>query len=137
MIPQGGFPVDLAEINLWGWASLVQDVVGSLQALPPGLSHGLGPHVVALLQLLEEAMGVGFCCHCCHPIPHCRCLGAPQLAPPTSWSQIMEWTLGYGVTPSSGGVTALSTSKEVCLDMCHLHQGLTLGACLLWRMLYP
>ena len=23
----------------------------------------------------------------------------------------MEWTLGYGVTPSSGGVTALSTSQ--------------------------
>ena len=76
------FPVDLAEINLWGWASLVQDVVGSLQALPPGLSHGLGPHVVALLQLLEVAMGVGFCHHCCHLLPHCRCVGAPQLAPP-------------------------------------------------------
>ena len=110
-IPQGGFPVDLAEINLWGWASLVQDVVGGLQALPPRLSQGLGPHVVALLQLLEAAMGVGFCHHCCHPIPHCRCLGAPQSAPPTSWSQVMEWTLRYGVNLSSGGVTAPSTSQ--------------------------
>ena len=85
--------------------------MGSLQALPPGLSHGLGPHVVALLQLLEVATGVGFCCHCCHPIPHCRCVGAPQLAPPMSWCQVMERTPGYGVTPSSGGVTALSTSQ--------------------------
>ena len=110
-IPQGGFPVDLAEINLWGWASLVQDIVGGLQALPPRLSHGLGTHVVALLQLLEAATGVGFCCHCCHPIPHCRCLGAPQLAPPMLCSQVMEWTLGYGVTPSSGGVTTPSTSQ--------------------------
>ena len=110
-IPQGGFPVDLAEINLWGWASLVQDIVGGLQALPPGLSNGLGPHVVALLQLLEAAMGVGFCHHCCHPLPHCRCVGAPQLAPPMSWSQVMEQTPGYGVTPSSGGVTAPSTSQ--------------------------
>ena len=111
VILQGGFPVDLAEISLWGWASLVQDVVGGLQALPPRLSHGLGPHVVGLLQLLEAAMGVGFCHHCCHPIPHCRCLGAPQLAPPTSWSQVMEPTLGYGATPSSGGVTTPNTSK--------------------------
>ena len=68
-------------------------------------------HVVALLQLLEVAMGVGFCRHCCHPIPYCRCVGAPQSAPPTSWSQVMERTLGYGVTPSSGGVTAPSTSQ--------------------------
>ena len=110
-IPQGGFLVDLAEINLWGWAFLVQDIAGSLQALPPELSHGLSPHVVALLQLLEAATGVGFCHHCCHPIPHCRCVGAPQLAPSMSWSQVMEQTLGYGVTPSSGGVTTLSTSQ--------------------------
>ena len=80
-------------------------------APPPGLSHGLGPHMVALLQLLEAATGVGFCHHCCHLIPHCRCVGAPQLAPPTSWSQFMEQTLGYGMTPSSSGVTAPSTSQ--------------------------
>ena len=54
-------------------------------------------------------MGVGFCHHCCHLIPHCRCLGALQSAPPMLWSQVMEWTPGYGVTPSSGGVTTLST----------------------------
>ena len=56
-------------------------------------------------------MGVGFCHHCCHLIPHCRCLGAPQSAPPMSWSQVMEWTPGYEVTPSSSGVTTLSTSQ--------------------------
>ena len=106
--PQGGFLTDLTEINLLGWAALVQDVAASLQVLPPGLSHGLGPQVVALLQLLEAATGVGFCCHCCNLEPHCRCVGVPQLTPPMSWSQFMEQTLGYGVTPSSGGVTALS-----------------------------
>ena len=57
--PQGGFPTDLAEINLSGWAALVQDVAADLQVLPPGLSHGLGPQMVALLQLLEAATGVG------------------------------------------------------------------------------
>ena len=41
--PQGGFPTDLMEINLSDWASLVQDVAASLQALPPGLSNLLGP----------------------------------------------------------------------------------------------
>ena len=108
--PQGGFPTDLTEINLSGWAALVQDVVAGLQMLPPRLSHGLGPQVVALLQLLEAATGVGFCHHCCNLEPRCRCVGVPQLTPPTSWSQFMEQTLGYGATPSSGGVTTLSTS---------------------------
>ena len=82
LAPHGGFPTDLAEINLSGWAALVQDVVASLQVLPPGLSHGLGPQVVALLQLLEVATGVGFCHHCCNPQPHCRCVGVPQSTPP-------------------------------------------------------
>ena len=135
--PQGGFPTDLTEINLSGWAALVQDVAASLQVLPPRLSHGLGPQVVALLQLLEAATGVGFCHHCCNLEPHCRCVGVPQLTPPTSWSQFMEQTLGYGVTPSSGGVTTPSTFREVCLDTCHLHQGSLFGTCPLWRMLYP
>ena len=63
------------------------------------------------LQLLEAATGVGFCCHCCHPRPCCTCMGASQLAPPTSWSQIVQQALGYGVTSSSGGVTGPSNSK--------------------------
>ena len=79
--------------------------------LPFRLSHDLGLQVVTLLQLLEVATGVGFCHHCCNPRPHCRCVGVPQLTPPTSWSQFMEQTSVYGVTPSSYGVTALSTSQ--------------------------
>ena len=35
MPPQGGFPTDLAELNLSGWAALVQDMAAGLQALPP------------------------------------------------------------------------------------------------------
>ena len=50
--PQGGFRLILLRSPV-GWATLVQDMAASLQALPPGLSHGLGPQVVALLQLLE------------------------------------------------------------------------------------
>ena len=86
-------------------------MAAGLQALPYGLSHGLGPQVVALLQLLEVATGVGFCHHCCNPIPHCRCVGTPQLTPPMSWSQFMEQTPGYGATPSSSGATTPSTSQ--------------------------
>ena len=109
-VPQGGFPTDLSELNLSGWAALVQDVVAGLQALPPRLSHDLGLQVVALLQLLEVATEIGFCHHCCNPRPRCKCMGASQLAPPMSWSQIVEQTPGYGVTSSGGGVTTLSTS---------------------------
>ena len=110
MVPQGGFLTDLTELNLSGWAALVQDVVAGLQALPPRLSHDLGLQVVALLQLLEVATGVGFCHHCCNPRPCCKCMGASQLAPPTLWSQIVEQTPGCGLTSSSGGVTHPSTS---------------------------
>ena len=109
-VPQGGFPTDLSELNLSGWAALVQDVAAGLQALPPRLSHDLGLQVVALLQLLEVATRVGFCHHCCNPRPHCMCMGASQSAPPTLWSQFVEQTPGYGVTSSSRGVTTPSTS---------------------------
>ena len=85
-VPQGGFPTDLSELNLSGWTTLVQDVAAGLQALPPRLSHDLGLQVIALLQLLEVATGVGFCCHCCNPRPRCSCMGASQVASPTSWS---------------------------------------------------
>ena len=109
-VPQGGFPTDLIELNLSGWAALVQDVAAGLQVLPPRLSHDLGLQLVALLQLLEVATGVGFCHHCCNLRPYCGCMGASQSAPPTSWSQIVEQTPGYGVTSSSRGVTTPSIS---------------------------
>ena len=108
-VPQGGFPSDLTELNLLGWANLVQDVVAGLQALLLRLCLDLGTQVIALLQLLEAATGVGFCRHCCHPRPHCTCTGASQLAPPTLWSQIVQQTQGYGVTSISRGVTDLNT----------------------------
>ena len=109
-VPQGGFPNDLTELNLSGWAYLVQDAVAGLQALPPRLSHDLGHEVVALLQLLEAATGVGFCCHCCHLRPHCRCMEASQPAPHMSWSRIVQQAPGYEMTSSGGGVTNPSTS---------------------------
>ena len=108
-VPQGGFPTDLTELNLSGWANLVQDMAAGLQALPPRLCLNLGTEAVALLQLLEAATGVGFCHHCCHPRPRCTCTGASQSAPPTSWSQIVQQTQGYGVTSTSRGVTDPST----------------------------
>ena len=111
MVPQGGFPTDLTELNLSKWADLAQDTVAGLQALPPRLSLDLGSQVVALLQLLEAATGVGFCCHCCHPRPCCTCTGASQPTPPTLWSQIVQQAPGYGVTSSSRGVT------DLCITM--------------------
>ena len=60
MVPQGGFPSDLTELNLSGWADLVQDVAVGLQVLLPRLCLNLGTPAIALLQLLEPATGVGF-----------------------------------------------------------------------------
>ena len=107
---QGGFPMDLSELNLLGWASLVQDVVAGLQVLPPNLSRGMVLPAVALLQLLETWTGQGFCHYCFHVGSRCTCLGAYPPAPPQSWSQIVEQTPGYGVTASSGGMTTPSTT---------------------------
>ena len=108
--PQGGFPTDLLELNLLGWAALVQDVAAGLQALPPNLGRDMGLPAVALLQLLEVSTGVGFCCYCCSPGSQCKCVEASQPVPPASWSQIVEQTPGYGVIASSGGMTTPSTS---------------------------
>ena len=108
-VPQGGFPTDLTKLNLLGWADLVQDVAVGLQALPPRLCLDLGTQVVALLQLLEAATGVGFCHYCCHPRPRCMCTGASQPAPLMLWSQIVQQAQGYGVTSTSRGVTDPST----------------------------
>ena len=110
MPPQGGFPTDLSELNLSGWAALVQDMAAGLQALPPNLGHDMGLPAVALLQLLEASTRVGFCCYCCSLGHQCKCMGASQPVPPASWSQIVEQTPGYGVTTSSGGMTTPSTS---------------------------
>ena len=106
MPPQGGFPTDLSELNLLGWAALVQDMAAGLQALPPNLGHDMGLPAVALLQLLEVSTGVGFCRYCCRPGLRCTCIGAS----PASWSQVVEQTPGCGVTASSGGMTTPSTS---------------------------
>ena len=108
--PQGGFLTDLLELNLSGWATLVQDVAAGLQVLPPNLGCDMGLPAVALLQLLETSTGLGFCHCCCHLGSRCTCLGAYQPTPPQWWSQIVEQTPGYGVTASSGGMTTPSTT---------------------------
>ena len=133
-VPQGGFPTDLTELNLSGWAALVQDMVAGLQALPPRLSHNLGLQVVAMLQLLEVATRVGFCRHCYNPRSCCRCMGASQLAPPVPWSQIVEQTPGYGVTSSSGGVTTPSTSMGGMSGYVAPPSGLTPPDFSIWSM---
>ena len=61
-----------------------------------------------LLHRLEVVTQVKFCCLCYYPKTNCRCV--PPTTPLTSWSQIMEQTLGYGAPASSGGVTTPSTS---------------------------
>ena len=98
------------QINLSDWASLVQDAAAGLQALPPGLSNCLDPEMLNLLHLLKAVTQVRFCHLCYYLGTNCRCAGVPPMTPPTSWSQIMEQTLGYGITASSGGVTTPSTS---------------------------
>ena len=80
--PQGGFPMDLSELNLSSWAALVQDVAAGLQVLPPNLGHDMGLPAVALLQLLETSTGVGFCHYFYHLGSRCTCMGTYQPTPP-------------------------------------------------------
>ena len=80
----GGFLTDLSDLNLLGWATLVQDVASGLLALPPNLGSDMSLPAVALLQLLEKTTGWGFCRYCCHLCSRCICMGAYHPAPPQS-----------------------------------------------------
>ena len=55
--PPGGFPKDLSDFNLSGWASLVQDVAPGLLAPPPNLGSKVSLPAVALLKLLKKTTG--------------------------------------------------------------------------------
>ena len=134
---QGGFPTDLSELNLSGWATLVQDVAAGLQALPPNLGHDMGLPAVALLQLLEMSTGLGFCRYCCHLGSRCTCMGAYQPAPPQSWGQIVEQAPGYGVTASSGGMTTPSTTVAGMSGYVAPPPGLTPPDFSSWRLPLP
>ena len=107
----GGFPTDLSDLNLSGWAALVQDVASGLLALPPNLGSDMSLPAVALLQLLEKTTGWGYFRYCCHLGSRCISMGAYHLAPPPqSWSQVVDQSPGYRVTASSGGMTSPSTT---------------------------
>ena len=108
--PPGGFPLDLLDLNLLSWAGLVQDIASGLLALPPNLGSDMGLPAVALLKLLEKATGWGYCHYCCHLGSRCICMGAYSLAPPPSWSQVVDQSPRYRATASSGGMTAPSTT---------------------------
>ena len=108
--PPGGFPTDLSDLNLSGWAGLVQDVASGRLALPPNLGSDMSLPAVALLQLLEKTTGWGYCHYCCHLGSRCICMEAYPLASPQSCSQVVDQSPGYGVTASSGGMTAPSTT---------------------------
>ena len=81
---QGGFLTDFSELNLSGWAPLVQDIVAGLQALLPNLGRDMGLPAVPLLQLLETSTGLGFCHYYSHMGSWCTCMGAYQPTPPPS-----------------------------------------------------
>ena len=90
--PQGDFPIDLTEINLSGWASLVQDVAASSQVLPPSLSNCLDPKMLNLLHQLEAVTQVKFCCLCYYPEPSCGCVPpmTPLLHGARLWSRLQD-----------------------------------------------
>ena len=142
MPPSGGFLKDLSELNLLGWAALVQDMAAGLQVVPPNLNLDVGLPAMVLLQLLEATTGVGFCCFCCHPSPQCKCMGAYQQAPTETWSQVVEQTPGCGVAASSGGMTTPSTTTAGMPGYVVPPPGLTLpdfsiGVCPLLRFPHP
>ena len=103
--PPGGFPKDLLDLNLSGWAGLVQDVASRLLVPPPNLGSEVSLPAVALLELLKKTTGWVYCHFCYHLGSRCTCMGAY----PPSWSQVVGESPGCGVTASSGGMTAPST----------------------------
>ena len=135
--PPGGFPMDLSDLNLSGWATLVQDVASDLLALPPNLGSDMSLPAVALLQLLEKTTGWGYCHYCCHLGSRCICMGAYPPALPQSWSQVVDQSPGYGATASSGGTTSPSTTAAGMSGYVSPPPGLTPIDFSNWRLLPP
>ena len=135
--PPGGFPMDLSDLNLLGWAALVQDIASGLLVLPPNLGSDMSLPAVALLQQLEKTTGWGFCHYCCHLGSRCICMGAHHLAPPQSWSQVVDQSPGYRVTASSGGMTSPSTTAAGMSRYVPPPPGLTLIDFSNWRLPPP
>ena len=108
--PPGGFPKDLATINLTGWAGLIQDVAQGMKMVPSNLSMEVYLDSMVLLQLLEATTGMGYCRICCQPTPSCLCLGSYPSVPTETWSQTMASIPGQGVVASSAGSTTSEAS---------------------------
>ena len=137
MPPSGGFPKDLLEFNLLGWADLIQDMAAGLRAVPPNLNLEVCLPTMVLLQLLEATTGVGFCHFCCRVSPQCKGLGAYQQAPTETWSQVVEQIPGYGVAASSGGPTTPSTTTAEMPGYVMPPPGLTLPDFSNWSLPPP
>ena len=110
MPPPGGFPTNLASINLTGWARLIQDVAQGMKMVPLNLSMDGYLDSMMLLQLLEATTGMGYCRICCQPTPSCLCARAYGSAPSQAWSQVMANIPAPGVVVSSAGSTTSEAS---------------------------
>ena len=108
--PPGGFPKDLATLNLTGWAGLIQDVAQGMRMIPSNLSMEVYADSMVLFQLLEATTGMRYCRICCQPTPSCLCLGAYMSVPTETWSQTMASVPVQGVAASSAGSTTSEAS---------------------------
>ena len=106
----GGFLTDLSDLNLSGWATLVQDIASGLLALPPNLGSDMSLPAVALLQLLEKNNRMGILPLLLPPRLQVHLHGSLPSGSPQSWSQVVDQSPGYGATASSGGMTSPSTT---------------------------
>ena len=103
--PPGAFPKDLSDLNLSGWAGLVQDVTSGLLVPPPNLGSEVSLPAMALLEMLEKTTGWVYCRFCYHLGSRCARMGAY----PPLWSQVVGESPGCGATASSGGMTTPGT----------------------------
>ena len=108
--PPGGFPKDLATLNLTGWAGLIQDVTQGMRMVPSNLSMEVYADSMVLLQLLEATTGMWYCRICSQPTPSCLCLGAYTSVPTETCSQTMASVPAQGVAASSAGSTTSEAS---------------------------
>ena len=108
--PPGGFPKDLATLNLTGWAGLIQDVAQGMRMVPSNLSMEVYTDSMVLLQLLEATTGMWYCRICSQLTPSCLCSGAYTSVPTETWSQTMASVPAQGVAASSSGSTTSEAS---------------------------
>ena len=115
----GSFTIDLPDMNLFQWASQVQEVTSYMRWPPEAAVSCPQADIVGVLDRLERLIRVRYC-RCCFGVSQrCQCSAVPRQAPGLTAPLWMPPTVSYTTMASSTETTA-STSAPGVTPLSHL-----------------